>query len=439
MAPGTGAAPALRRRGRRHPYRVAVLTRDGAQSDVPIDVFVELLAMDPVLSGLPGDVPVLLAVPYAGGRQLDLPRSLADRLGRQVWSSSGEPALEIRDDGTSARIYLEQRPDVPRGDWIRSLPGEVPTHAAPGTAPTVAATPGAPAVSRPPTAGAADVPEWHRNLVSYTMVADGDGTEQTGRAAFHPAEFAGVREKQSRNAHRMTTLAHRHSGAAVATAERPLTVGAKPGERVHHISAHGGPRHVDMPQEDGTTYRASGEELTGWLNRRPSVRRLRDKDWIYLDACWTGGVYGGDAEAYSNLAASLPPAPDPLADTALAQVVANGTRKRVRAGDRPVGYAGTEAPTRGSGWRRTPTRADAAAGSWSSGPSPATRNWPAWPAPPACTPAPVTSPATPWTSPCGWCGPCGRPSAPASARTPPTTASCAASAPWRRCGARTRT
>ncbi|MFC9810142.1 lonely Cys domain-containing protein [Streptomyces griseoaurantiacus] len=326
------------------PYRVAVLTRDGAQSDVPIDVFIELLAMDPVLSGLPGDVPVLLAVPYAGGRQLDLPRSLADRLGRQVWSSSGEPALEIRDDGTSARIYLEQRPDVPRGDWIRSLPGEVPTHAAPGTAPTVAATPGAPAVSRPPTAGAADVPEWHRNLVSYTMVADGDGTEQTGRAAFHPAEFAGVREKQSRNAHRMTTLAHRHSGAAVATAERPLTVGAKPGERVHHIAAHGGPRHVDMPQEDGTTYRASGEELTGWLNRRPSVRRLRDKDWIYLDACWTGGVYGGDAEAYSNLAASLPPAPDPLADTALAQVVANGTRKRVRAGDRPVGYAGTEAP-----------------------------------------------------------------------------------------------
>ncbi len=94
-----------------------------------------------------------------------------------------------------------------------------------------------------------------------------------------------------------------------------------------------------MPQKDGSTYVASDHEFTGWLTRRPSVRGLRDQDWIYLDSCWTGGVYGGNAGAFSNWAASVPPVPDPLADIPIAQVVANGTRKRVRAGDRAIAYS----------------------------------------------------------------------------------------------------
>jgi hypothetical protein len=322
------------------PYAVSITLSDGTDVAMPVDVFAELLTMDPVFSALPQDVPVVLVVPFAGGRQLELPRALADRLGRQVWSTSGNPVLETRDDGTS-RLVLDQKPDVPRGDWIRSGPGEVLTDA---DVQAIQAGQSTRSARATPTTSTADIPEWEQNLVSFTLVADGDGTQQIGRAAFHPAEFAGNREAHYRKLHRVTTSALRHSGAAVATATTPLTVGAKPGERVHHVNMHGSSTHVDMPQEDGSTYRASGEEVTHWLNRRPSVRRLRDQDWIYLDSCWTGGVYGGDAHAYSNVAASLPPAADPLADIPIAQVVANGTRKRVRASDRPIGYAAGHGP-----------------------------------------------------------------------------------------------
>ncbi len=279
------------------PHRVVVSTRDGSEFEAPIDVFTELLAMDPVLSGLPNNVPVLLVVPNAGGGQLELPRALADRLGRHVWSTSGNPIMQLHDDGTPVRIFLEQKPDVPRGDWIRSEPGEVLSHAALQATLSTQVT---------PTTQSSDVPEWERNLVSFTLVADGDGTRQIGRAE---------------------------------PTASPITVGARPGEQARHYNLHATPRGVGMPQKDGSTYVASDHEFTGWLTRRPSVRGLRDQDWIYLDSCWTGGVYGGNAGAFSNWAASVPPVPDPLADIPIAQVVANGTRKRVRAGDRAIAYS----------------------------------------------------------------------------------------------------
>ncbi|MCZ9343541.1 lonely Cys domain-containing protein, partial [Streptomyces sp. TRM76130] len=77
-------------------HAILVRTRDGARVSAPPAVLAELLAMDPVLSSLPPEVPVLLVVPYAGGRQLELPRALADRLGREVWSTSGQPVLGRR-------------------------------------------------------------------------------------------------------------------------------------------------------------------------------------------------------------------------------------------------------------------------------------------------------------------------------------------------------
>ncbi len=163
------------------PHRVVVSTRDGSEFEAPIDVFTELLAMDPVLSGLPNNVPVLLVVPNAGGGQLELPRALADRLGRHVWSTSGNPIMQLHDDGTPVRIFLEQKPDVPRGDWIRSEPGEVLSHAALQATLSTQVT---------PTTQSSDVPEWERNLVSFTLVADGDGTRQIGRAVQPPRHSA---------------------------------------------------------------------------------------------------------------------------------------------------------------------------------------------------------------------------------------------------------
>nr|WP_037840757.1 lonely Cys domain-containing protein [Streptomyces sp. NRRL F-6676] len=154
--------------------RVVVSLGDGKDIDVPMDVFVELLAMDPVLARLPKDVPVLLTIPGAGARQLELPRAAADRLARHVWSSSGVPRRQFSDDGASVRLFLEQQRGVPRGDWIRSEPGEVLSRA------DLQATLSTQVTA---TTQSSDVPEWERNLVSFTLVADGDGTRQIGRAA----------------------------------------------------------------------------------------------------------------------------------------------------------------------------------------------------------------------------------------------------------------
>ncbi|WP_213087780.1 lonely Cys domain-containing protein [Streptomyces griseoaurantiacus] len=298
------------------PYALTVTTLDGATTSVPVDVFAELLALDPALTALPPDVPVLLLVPHAGGRQLELPRALAHRLDRPVWSTSGNPDTQRADDG-KVRIFLEKRTGLPVGDWILSRPGEVMSD---------------------PTTQTTDVPAWERNMVSYTVIADDDPTLQIGRAAFHPQDFS-TRESIYRTIHRARLYARFYPAIRKETAPTPLTVGAAPGERVHHVLMHGAPDAVSVPQQDGSTYRASGEEITGWLKRRPSVKRLRDQDWIDFDLCFTGGAYRPGAARLIGSNVALPPATDPLAQPPLAQIVANGTRKRVRAADRVSAYA----------------------------------------------------------------------------------------------------
>ncbi|MFC9810106.1 lonely Cys domain-containing protein [Streptomyces griseoaurantiacus] len=298
------------------PYALTVTTLDGATTTVPVDVFAELLALDPALTTLPPDVPVVLLVPHAGGRQLELPRALAHRLDRPVWSTSGNPETQKADDG-KVRVFLEKRTGLPVGDWITSRPGEVMSD---------------------PTTQTTDVPAWERNMVSYTVVADDDPTLQIGRAAFHPQDFS-TRESIYRTIHRARLYARFYPAIRKETAPTPLTVGAAPGERVHHVLMHGAPDAVSVPQQDGSTYRASGEEITGWLKRRPSVKRLRDQDWIDFDLCFTGGAYRPGAARLIGSNVALPPATDPLAQPPLAQIVANGTRKRVRAADRVSAYA----------------------------------------------------------------------------------------------------
>ncbi|WP_158716692.1 hypothetical protein, partial [Streptomyces sp. NRRL F-5630] len=53
--------------------------------------FAAELAGDPELAKLPGDMPVVLVVPYlANERNLEFLRAVANRLGRPVWAASGD-------------------------------------------------------------------------------------------------------------------------------------------------------------------------------------------------------------------------------------------------------------------------------------------------------------------------------------------------------------
>ncbi|MFE3144375.1 lonely Cys domain-containing protein [Streptomyces scopuliridis] len=318
---------------------ITVRLGDGTEIEVAQDVLTELLAMDPVLSGLSRNVPVLLLVPYAGEHGLELPRGLADGLGRQVWSSSGNVHLSPRSDGKRIAIALLQEADGPegpdgrpgptgpgspkghRGDWIPSRPGEVSTDD--GT----------------------DVPEWERRLVSFTIVSDEDGHPQLGRAVLDADDLA-RREPQARNVHRMNTLIRTHPGSFGSFPPVPIPGGASPGEKVHHLVLHNLPEGFAMAQEDGSTYYANVAETTRWLRRRPSVQRLGPRDWIYAEACWAGRPYDGPwPSPATNVAAVLPPVADPLEDHPQLQHISTGLQLRMRGPDRPVALTG-----------RTPTR-----------------------------------------------------------------------------------
>nr|WP_030379060.1 lonely Cys domain-containing protein [Streptomyces sp. NRRL B-12105] len=362
------------------PHRVVVSTRDGSEFEAPIDVFTELLAMDPVLSGLPNNVPVLLVVPNAGGGQLELPRALADRLGRHVWSTSGNPIMQLHDDGTPVRIFLEQKPDVPRGDWIRSEPGEVLSHAALQATLSTQVT---------PTTQSSDVPEWERNLVSFTLVADGDGTRQIGRAG---------RATTTSTPLRAASACPRRTAART---WRPTT--SSP------AGSPGGRACVACATRTGSIWTAAGPAASTAGTRAPSP---------------TGPPPSPRSPTRSPTSPSHRSSPTAPASGYERVTAPSPTPRRL--------------PTRPSGSPCTPTRGGAPAASWSSGRNHATRSWRTWPVPPVCTAVPVLCPGTSWTGPCGWCAPCGTPSAPVSAplsppesaRILPTTICCAVSARW---------
>ncbi|WSQ89876.1 lonely Cys domain-containing protein [Streptomyces globisporus] len=94
---------------------VVVLDGDGTPHRVTTEVFAELLALDPLLAGLPDGTPVVLLVPEAGARGLDLPRAVADRTGRTTWATSGRLRFTPQTEGGPAVVSPEHRPGETAG------------------------------------------------------------------------------------------------------------------------------------------------------------------------------------------------------------------------------------------------------------------------------------------------------------------------------------
>ncbi len=90
--------------------RVVVLDGDGTPHRVTTEVFAELLALETLLAGLPDGNPVVLLVPEAGARGLDLPRAVADRTGRTTWATSGRLRFTQQTEGGPAAVSPEHCP-----------------------------------------------------------------------------------------------------------------------------------------------------------------------------------------------------------------------------------------------------------------------------------------------------------------------------------------
>ncbi|MGC8917704.1 lonely Cys domain-containing protein [Streptomyces sp. PG2] len=282
---------------------------------------------------------------------------MAHRLNRPVWSTSGNPDTQKADDG-KVRVFLEKRTGLPVGDWIPSRPDEVMSD---------------------PTTQTTDVPAWERDMVSYTVVADDDPTLQIGRAVLDPSDFA-TREATYRKLNQ-DYLLHRYVSSARALKQgvRPR-VGAAPGEPVHHVFMHGTPEYVQVPQKDGSVYPASGEEITGWLKRRPSVSRLGDRGWINFDACWTAAP---TATARTSGPTPTPPSPGPSTRSPRSPSPRSSPTAPVSGfGPATASMVTTSIPTPANPAGSSSTTCEAGSRTpWSTIPSRSTRKWPISPAP----------------------------------------------------------
>uniref|UniRef100_UPI000A6B5513 lonely Cys domain-containing protein n=1 Tax=Streptomyces prasinus TaxID=67345 RepID=UPI000A6B5513 len=289
--------------------RVVVRGFDGAPRQVPIDVFAELLALDPALSGLPPDVPVVLLVPDAGARGLDLPRRAADRTGREVWSANGTVKVSPQQDPALPHVVsLQFGEGLPRAHWIRSTPGQVLDPAEYGNAPV-----------------------WEREVRSHSVVTDRGTT--IGRGVFEDSE-APRRIEALRLATESTELWHYDpvTGES-AKDDAPVPFAGKP---VYVFSAHGRPGATRVPTMTDPRHHTRQRETGGMLKRRPSLAQLPKDHAVLMEAC-SSAKPPGVVRTRRGIDDTF--VPDPLAVVSESQHVANETGRTTYGGTHMVSFA----------------------------------------------------------------------------------------------------
>ncbi|ALO99335.1 hypothetical protein SHL15_8385 [Streptomyces hygroscopicus subsp. limoneus] len=292
------------------PERIAVQDAGGRTVELSPERFAGLLAEDPVLGSAPRDRAIVLAMPHGGAGGLDLPRLLAGRTGREVWSATGP--LEIVPDAVGSRLtgVITRFPSdasVPRGWWVLSRPADA--------VPARSTTAGPDVLSR--TDGEATATT---ELVTHTLV--GFDHRPIGRLSL-PADFlARVEGTVDRASWRDT------EGAGGQPFPWAGDVGA--GRHPYFWMSHGWPTDVEMVSHDGN-HRFPGAALGRYLRRRPSLAGLDAGHPIVLLSCSTGDTRG---------------AGEPGA--VVAQKVADATGRAVHAADTPVFVSGALPP--GGAW-----------------------------------------------------------------------------------------
>ncbi|MFD4763288.1 lonely Cys domain-containing protein [Streptomyces sp. NPDC058439] len=279
---------------------------DGTTQDLDADDFAELVAADLAREGLPVTTPVVLAVPFAGDRYLELPRKLAERTGHTVWVHSGL-ARRHPDPAGQSTVAVIRRDGLPHGSWVPVRPGLAPD----------------------PEDGA---PDWHRDVVTQAIVSTLTG-QQIGRSLHEPGELASSREDNFSHLDRMTVYVHYNPATGTYSPRLPLE-DPGPKEKAYHLAGHGMPGRLTLPMADGTSRTAGRREAGEWLRRRKSLSSLPQDHWIDLVVCSASTLRDRATEDLSQLGASfaVPFAADPLADDAvsLGQHLANVTGRTVR-------------------------------------------------------------------------------------------------------------
>ncbi|MGV9935202.1 WXG100-like domain-containing protein [Streptomyces olivaceoviridis] len=299
------------------PEHITVQESGGRTAALSPERFADLLAKDPVMAGTPRDRAIVLAMPYGGAGGLDLPRLLAARTGREVWSSTGP--LEIVPDVVDSRLtgVITQFPSdasVTRGWWVLSRPADGATAQA-----------GPDALPR--TDGAATATT---DLVTNTMV--GFDHRPIGRLSL-PADFLARSEDIVDQGVWQATEGS--SGQRF-----PWTGDVEAGRRPYFWMSHGWPTTVQMLSHEGD-HHYPGAALGRYLRRRPSLSNLPADRPIVLLSCYTGRTRGVGER-----------------DTVVAQTVADATGRTVYAADSFV-YVSARLPQGGAWHTFRPHRPEA--------------------------------------------------------------------------------
>jgi hypothetical protein len=274
---------------------------------VPADVAAEVFALDRLLDarkgGLSQEVPMVLLIPHGGARGLEMPRWFAERLQRNVWATSGD--LEV-----GMTVTSKVKPGQPRGGWLLSRPGEV-------------------VVPDP------DAPAWEQQIVTHTVVV---GPRRV-RAAFSDKEFAGPgRQDSYQHLHEANTYYDYNPSTGVPIGK----FFRRTPDWSYGYLAHGMPKSVTLPLEDGSEAEKTDQEFAGMLSRRPSVRKLRkvtsqdEGETIFVGTCWSGVGSDSRGADVRHIGAREPFVADPLRTMTRTQHAANATRNMVWGFTRPA-------------------------------------------------------------------------------------------------------
>ncbi|WP_143663894.1 lonely Cys domain-containing protein, partial [Streptomyces sp. rh34] len=325
--------------------RVVAPLPDGTTQELDADEFAELVAADLARHPLPAGAPIVLAVPSAGDRYLELPRKLADRTGRTVWVHSGL-AHRNPDPASPNTIAVLHRDGLPDGSWLPVLPGLAPDPDD-------------------------DAPAWHHDVVTQPIVSSRTG-RQMGRSFHQPAELVGERESY-RELDRMSFYVHWDAATNTFSDRAPMPDPGAP-EKAYRLAGHGLPGALSLPLASGGSRAAGRDEAAGWLRRRKSLVNLPKDHWLDMVICHSGAPQEGSARDVSQFDGTFPVpfAADPLGDDALSlgQHLANQLRRTtrlsyssqgvVRFDDGPVRVLATDAQGRTWWWETSRPEPDGA-------------------------------------------------------------------------------
>ncbi|MFE6904701.1 lonely Cys domain-containing protein [Streptomyces sp. NPDC057717] len=262
--------------------RITAQLGDGTTAQLSPKVFADLLARDPELRRAAPDTPVVLLVPFGGACGLELPRLLAARTGRVVWSASGPLEVLSADDGKTRRIAQFMSVDQlePIGKWIVSQPSDLRWPG--GTGGGDVSSPGVVRTIDGDTVLDTDV-------VTHTII--GSDRQSVGRSS-HSLLDQATRESAQAHMSRRT----RYTESVImddalfpeGENELPWAADIAAGRTPYFFNSHGSPESVTLGTVDERSVRVDGSALGGFLRRRPSLSRLDQHNPIVLVACSTG-------------------------------------------------------------------------------------------------------------------------------------------------------